>query len=683
MKVSLLQSFILAFALMSFWSCAAQKNAMVASGNTYQVNSVISRDLQLNDNAVLVFGPKGRIRNCTITGKHIKIVPSGTSVAFENVTLRGSVVNSKLYATNFGAVSDMRSVSKNWELKGKKQKVKERTGTDNENVWKKVATFLSNSDGVDFEFNGSFFSSGTSSMYISGASNLVLHGGTLIKGFDLVDCVDVLVHHVSFVGFHEVHDFPTIYGFPDEIKKGVTRNGVKYTTANAFNGPVDRLKTCGIAGNSIHAFRKKEDAQCRNITIRNCHAEMRQDGFYGGNKSRTLRVQYFNVSSCTFSHIYFQPVSAYCDYATFDSIQADYCLQPIDFSTTANHCTVRNSRFLNCYKGPKQDSALELKDMSCNNTIDNCYFQINDSYFVCDSKCFLLHTSEGKPGDTFTMTNCTYEVNKSTNILGIIAKSAKTKLTNVNFIINLRNQNAKYALSEFLESGMSTLSPLIELNRVNVQINGDATSKVYCLGISGSSKVGKDGYRIVMNNCNFSGTARLHCAFSTMRSVEANNCSFSLPAENFIQAVSNVKLNGVTVSNVSKMCINAADVKNFNCDIQGCNFDISCPFLNLRSTSSQFACKNSKIKCTTFTQVKDGVSNRGFNMTGNQVQIKGSVAFSGMNATHKSVFTKNNFVVSSNEFTAAGGKSVTIVPSAVSSQFSPMLKNNRKGAGVR
>ena len=178
----------------------------------------------------------------------------------------------------------MHSVSKNWSLKGKKQTVKARTGTDNEGVWKNVAAFLSNSKGVDFEFNGSFYSSASSSMYIHDATNLSLHGGTLIKGIDIVDCVGVFINDMRFVGFHEVHDFPTIYGFPNEIKKGVTRNGNKYTVDNAFNGPVDKLVSCGIAGNSIKAFRKDASAKCENINIRNCHAEMRQDGFYAVTK---------------------------------------------------------------------------------------------------------------------------------------------------------------------------------------------------------------------------------------------------------------------------------------------------------------------------------------------------------------------------------------------------------------
>ena len=199
-------------ALLTSTTCVAQRHATTTIGSkSYQVNNVVSQNLQLDDNTTLVFGPRGRIRNCTVSGKNIKIVPAGTNVAFENVTFRGSIANSKLYATNFGAVSDMHSVSKNWSLKGKKQTVKARTGTDNEGVWKNVAAFLSNSKGVDFEFNGSFYSSASSSMYIHGATNLSLHGGTLIKGIDIVDCVGVFINDMRFVGFHEVHDFPTIY----------------------------------------------------------------------------------------------------------------------------------------------------------------------------------------------------------------------------------------------------------------------------------------------------------------------------------------------------------------------------------------------------------------------------------------------------------------------------------------
>ena len=659
-------------------SCAAQN--FVQNNKTYYVTSVISHNVKVGDNCTLVFQNNGKFRNCTVTAHNLRIVPNGDKVAFENVTLNGNVIQSNLAATNFGAISDMRSVSKYWAYKGIKMNIRERQGTDNDAMWKTVASFLSNSSHVKFNINGNFYSATSSSMSICAASNLEIYGGVLIKGIDLVDCSDVLVHDVSLVGFHEVHDFPAIYTTDKVKSEGYMLNGKKYTTDNAFNIHTDKLKPCGIAGNAVRAYCKTEGKKCQNITIRNCHAEMRQDGFFAGQRSRNLVTRNFNVSNCTVSHVFYQPVSAYCEYATFDSIYADYCLQPIDFSTCANHCTVKNSRFLNCYKGPKQTGAVGFKDMSHNNLITDCYFQINNKCLFIDSSCFLLESSEGKDGDTFTVVNSTFEVTKNTKLNGIVAMSSRTLLKNVKFLLSLElPKGEKYTMSSFIKSASSTLSPIVELDNVNVTVNG--MGKIYTLGQKGTSKEGKDGFKVILNHCKFEGNSDVYCAFSSFKTLQAHDCQFNLNSTYFVQDINVVSLSDLFVKRISSICINGSKLASFDCNILNCQFNTDGDFIWLKNTSSSVTCKNSSINCKSFAVMKEGINNRGFEAKGNNILIKGNVAFSGLNNSHRNVFTKNNFSVQNNQFTALS--SATILPSDASAAFSRMVTNNSKGARVR
>ncbi|UKI44578.1 MAG: hypothetical protein L6U16_03260 [Porphyromonadaceae bacterium] len=59
---------------------------------------------------------------------------------------------------------------------------------------------------------------------------MAMHGGTLISGIRFIDCSNIEVSEMRFVGYHECHDFPAIHisGSP---AKAINVNGVAYSVA--------------------------------------------------------------------------------------------------------------------------------------------------------------------------------------------------------------------------------------------------------------------------------------------------------------------------------------------------------------------------------------------------------------------------------------------------------------------
>lgn len=651
-------------------ACAA--TGYTTAGKTYTITKVITSDTRIGDNCTLVFKAGGQFRNCRITARNLRIVANGAQTAFDNVTLNGSIASSKLYATNFGARADMRdAVQKNWSFKGTKMSITRRTGTDNDRAWNTLASFLSNSTGVDLEFNGAFYSESSQSMNISNARNLTLHGGTLIKGINIIDCSDVLIYGMNIVGFHHAHDFPPIVDSKSNAEKGITVNGKTYNMKNAYCTNTDKMKDIGIAGDGINAFSRSASTRCENITIRDCRVEMRQNGIFAGQRSKTLVTRNVNVSNCTVTHVFYQPVGLHCQNAVYDNITGSYCLQPIDFSTCANNCTVKNSKFYDCCKGPKQDTGGEYRDMSFGNTIENCYIQINEKYFMADAPVFILNVAEGKAGDTFTVNNTQFVVNTRNKPLdGFLCRASRLLMNNVEVTINSSVPAGKTngMMNFFAVGGGTSFSPIIECNNLHVTSN----LKTENLAFTACSTVGPDKLQMKLNNCTFTGTAQFNNLFTTIGSVSATNCNFNLKTNYLVQSTPKVTLTGSTVKNVAGTAISARNVDRFDCAIDNCNIDVAKEMISVKNTNFKIDVTNSNVTSQSVVSLNDGLQSRGLRVENNQINVTGSSAITGLSNSHQNMFGRNGFSVKKNVVSGSGA----MIPAAAQRAFGSATSGN-------
>ena len=213
-------------------SCSAQNaNTLRQINNSYTIGKTIKGGtVAVRDGGTLVIQKGGKIVNATITGRNIRIVTNGTDVAFENCNFaNATIVNSQLYATNFGLVPNMTSKPYNYTYKGKRINTTRNQGTDNTRAWQQLAQMLSNSSGVKMTFNGSFYSgTATQFVFLRDANNLELSGGTMTMSLRLVNCNNVSIHDMKWVGFEGKHDFPPMY-----YKGEGLFNGVRHNSSNA------------------------------------------------------------------------------------------------------------------------------------------------------------------------------------------------------------------------------------------------------------------------------------------------------------------------------------------------------------------------------------------------------------------------------------------------------------------
>ena len=219
----------------SMMSCAAQNaNALRQPNTTHYISHTLKGGtIAVGDGSTLVFQGGAKIINATITGRNVMIVPDGNNVAFENCNLTNlNVVNSQLCATNLGLVPGMTSKPHSYTYKGKRINTTSNQGTDNTRAWQQLAQLLSNSNGVKMTFNGSFYSGEkVKGITIKDARNLELNGGTMIMGFCVVNCSNVNIHDMRWVGFEGIHDFAPIMNNDGEL----IFNGVRYNASNTYN----------------------------------------------------------------------------------------------------------------------------------------------------------------------------------------------------------------------------------------------------------------------------------------------------------------------------------------------------------------------------------------------------------------------------------------------------------------
>lgn len=431
----------------------------------------------IGDNVTLVFYEGGCLVGGTLQGKYtsitdandpnygklcnVMVVVKGEQVIFDSCTFTGCrFVDSELFATNFGAQAD-------WDVEYVAINIKNLTfnnlpifnGTDNTSAFSKIGQFLSNSTNLHFVLNGSFFSSvvdpNLRHINIHNAEGLVMEGRgdcKIIHGVRLTDCNDVEIHHISFVGLHTLHDFPTIYIGKSNInssnweqKRSASTFLQNYATYEDFNQmtfesnpPSETLASIGVSDSAILVNRNDPNADCGNVRIHDCHFEMRQDGvvassYRNSNTHEVRPLRHVHVHDCTFDHIYFQAVESYCEYALFEHIEANYCLQGLDISTCGNHTVVRDCRFTHCAKGSKQESGSGFEDYSHHNVIENCYFQIDDTVPFHNISKFAFQVHKGPEGDTFVMRDCEIDINVQQRYTGLLCRSWAALFERVTF----------------------------------------------------------------------------------------------------------------------------------------------------------------------------------------------------------------------------------------------------------
>jgi hypothetical protein len=627
---------------LSMMSCAAQNaNSLRRANATHNITRTIKGGtIAVGDGSTLVFQKGGKIINATITGRNIKVVANGSNVAFENCNFtNATIVNSNLLATNLGLVPNMKSKQHSYTYKGMRINTTLNQGTDNTRAWQQLAQFLSNSSGVKMTFNGSFYNSEkVLSVSISDARNLELAGGTVIMGVRLINCNNVSVHDMRWVGYQGTHDFPPIY-----TKGELTFNGVRYNSSNAHFLKNDRIVNMGVADDALRIEINADNKRSENITVQRCHFEMRQNGLSVGVRSDKRIVRNVNCLDCTASHIIYQPIGFHASNCRVDNMVAEYCLQGVDISTCSNNITVTNCRFTRCATGPKQESTQEFRSMSYNNVIDGCYFGINDDYLLLDGSQYILNVSEGAKGDVFTVRNTTFDVKKNRQFGSIRSRTDKMVLDNVTINIDdkLHALNeSQSSLSEiFSIFGGTNFSPQFELNNVSINLsNGTRVSSMCAPHVNGKEM------RFKATALTVNGNGTVDTYFNTMSDVEMNNCSLAVPSTAVAKSVTSLEATGCNIANTK------------------------CLFVN-NNNNSTLKLKNNSIKSDKVVDFK--ATPKLIEMQGNNIEMTGSEAFSG--ADSNASLNSKNFKVSGNSFERKTSRA-KLLPA--NSKTSKLLNNN-------
>lgn len=528
-------SHILATTLLMLAFAAPMTSGARAAAHLFNVTQTMyGGTLNLEAGTIVTFEPSCKLVGVTINGNNITVKPHGAEVAFENCTFNTTIVNSDVVATNFGLVGDMTTTTRDIVIKSRALRAGIRGGTDNTRAWLQLAQFLTNSRGVSVTFNGSFYNNqGTRFVHIYDARGLSLQGGTMIMGLRLVNCNDVSVNGISWVGYHEPHDFPPIYD-----KEPVTFNGIRYTTANSFKMKGDGLANIGIADDGIWAYVDTDGKTSSNLDIRHCHFEMRQGGIMIGTRSDKRITTNVTIDSCTMSHIAYQPLGFHASRCTATHITSDYCFQPIDISTCSNHVTVSDSRFTRCATGPKQETGTQFRSMLHDNAINRCYFEINDDYFMLDGSQFTLSIAEGAPGDVFHMSDCTFDVKKDRAFGGVRCRTSRAVLSNVtfNFDINLHPKSkSKWSMTEvFSVFGKSASNPHFDLNNVTINLSQGTKLNQLCF-----PHVAGVDMRFSASDLTVNGPGTINACFNTVKDLRLNRCALNARATTLFSGAKN------------------------------------------------------------------------------------------------------------------------------------------------
>lgn len=700
-------TFVSCFALMALgMGCAsinAQNNNQYSKANaSIIVNNVVnSQTISLGKNTTLHI-QGGKFRNCHIKGSNTTVNCNTEQVVFENCTFSGTFSNSSLKATNFGCKSDMSTRAIVWSSKdGKRVKTKQRHGSDNKKSLESLAQFCSNSSNISIDFNGAFFTPIVDNiagrpegkgniLTIKSANALTLRGGTLIQGFYFVNCSKVRMSDISFVGYHEIHDFPTLYykaasfsnpkgTFYQAIKSG------KYSVKNTGNIVGDQYQALGIAGANTIQFVTEKGSVSKDILIENCNFEMRTAGICVGHNNFRCDVRDVVIRNCNFSHMYFQPLGfTGATRVTVDNVHSDYCLQGVDIDRWVSQLVVKNSTFLNCYNGPKQELTLKMKSDTENSydiCFDNCHIQINERIKYVDLAHYIFTTGQTTEHDKFVIKNCTFDIDcNMMPVGGFNNRNSQLELNNITINLHSSTNHDKYDVARLFNTAGTLLfganyTPRISLK--NVKINVDGTRLAYIASPAGQR------FALDLNNVAISGNGScVYPAFSNLSELSMNGTTIGIDCKSsLIEKTPHVSLDYVKCSHIGGMVYNNGGIDEALVSIRNSELNCQSNFLNLiQAKRAQVDIQSNKLTCQSLVNLADDPTNLSLNVKANIAKVTGNVVFSGVAKAKKS-FVPEHVVVTGNTFNASSRS--TLFDNTVSSNARRVFSQGSNTINVR
>lgn len=619
--------------------CAVQSNVsrFDQPGKTYVITSTLTGRVAPAQSVTLVFKGEGKCKGAQIVGNKTRIVAQTHNAIFDNCTFRGTFCNSTLVATNFGCSDNMEKKAFKWSFGDGPGKTTANTykyvpsnSVNNKKALDMIAQFCSGSTDVSIEFNGKFYTPvadydgtrGTNVMTIRNASGLRLSGGTLVQGLVFFNSEDVTIKSMSFVGQHTVHDFPIVYASESD---NFAKIDARLSTKNCYNIVANQFAACGLAPEGIF-IKVDQGGESRNFLIEDCNFEMRANGVITGSKGRTSNVHHITVMNCKFSHIYFQPVGFHGSYNVVDGIEAEYAMQGFDLSSGTNNSVVRNSSFKSCALGPKQETIVTKAHGHYDNyanRAENCYYQINEKFRTIGIKRQIFYASEGKPGDTFQMTNMTFDVDVTSPIEGIECRAYGLKITNLKLNLNLRGGHTMSFL--FSPNGASAYVPNIVIDGANIVCNAslDAFAK------SATAKL-----NMQINNLVLQGNGKIEdVAFRGLNTLSVSNSQFLLPSNYFTQLTPNVTIIGSNVNDVKRIAFYPSNkgAENYTFDVRNSRINAGTAVF-WAANCNKFVLKASgnTLRTGTVLTFDKNVSQSDINVTGNDIEVRGQAAFKGI-----------------------------------------------------
>ena len=644
---------------------------------TYHVTEpIVDQTIIIGSGCTLEFYGNGCLVGCTLNGRGTKIVPNGTQQIFDNCTFNtqpqvDTFVDSHLYATNFGAISDMHTVDKGaWQFKGLniehkivRQGIYVPVGDDevfsgifNDVAWSQMVGFLKNSNGISVEFNGKFMGKTVQDVSVRDCRNLELYGGTMLRGLAIIDCQYVDIHDMRFVGVHEVHDFPTIFhnktayveelqqrieNETDEEKKNELITQLNDIIQNTYNcmylGDIDHdgiaadgteteemgaLISCGLSGDGIKVLRKNADFADCHVSIHDCHFEMRQGGVgfsskyteENGSIATYLPLSHGEVRDCTFSHIYFQPVGSHAEHVTIENIQSEYCMQGLDISTSASNTVARNCVFRKCSCGPKQEAHFPFTPLTHDNVVENCLFEMTDDYVLKNALRYILTVNAGLANDTFVMRNCQFTVNSAYRFGGMVFRSWRTVLDNVRVKVDVQCAENYDILYMIGMGGATPHSPIVEMNHVDIECN----ARIESLAFRGVPLSDAGPLQLHMSHVHVHGTGRANILFEKMDHIVLNKSVFNLASTSFVRYSHDVAIHGCRVRQIAGTGILAYTITDTDCLIEDSDIEVGSRLLWLQQNGGSIIVRRNRIRCAPLISCKwDGSAH--IEITGNDI----------------------------------------------------------------
>lgn len=622
----------------SLQGCATAKSGaqFAQAGKTYMVSKTLTGTIRTGRGVTLLFKNGGRCVNATIVGDDTKIVAETNGVIFSNCTFQGTFVNSSLKATQFGCSDNLTKKPLSWSYgeKGLKTSASTYAYVSSNSVYNKkplnmIAQFCSRSNGVSIEFDGSFYTPvvdldgprGNNVMAIRGAKNLCLKGGTLIQGLQLINCTNVLVESMKFIGQHQPHQFPPIYDKKENLAKVSDK---RYTAKTCYNIVENQFSPCGLAPEGIY-IKVENGGESSNIVIDQCSFEMRANGVITGIKGRTNNIHHVTVKNCNFSHIYFQPVGFHGSYNVVENVQAEYSMQGFDFSSGCNNSVIRNSSFRACAVGPKQETRVTKEKTHYDNyanAVENCYYQINEDFRTIDIKRQIFYASEGKDGDFFKMTDVTFDVDVSSPIDGIECRAYGLELNNLKLNINQTGGRPMKCL--FTPNGSSSYTPKIIINHADIVCN----TNLETLAMKSSA-----GLEMQIADMTISGAEINDVAFRGLKSLSITGSQFMMPCNYFTQLTPEVSVEGTTISKVKRIAFYPAnkgqEQYKFTLKRSVVNAGTSL-FWVANSNSCDINASDNIINTAAVVTYSENFGRSDVKITNNTINVTGKSAFSGM-----------------------------------------------------